>query len=667
MITKVLIANRGEIACRIIKSVQAAGLSAVAVHSDVDATALFVKMADESVALGGNSAADSYLDMEKIIAAAKMSGANAIHPGYGFLSENAVFAKRCADNNIKFMGPSPHAIEVMGNKAAAKELMLKSKVPCIPGYQNKGQDKAQDDKTLSAEAEKIGYPVMIKAAAGGGGRGIRLVNHKKDFLAELKSARKEALNAFGNDEIILEKAIVAGRHIEIQIAADQHGHVIHLGDRDCSAQRRHQKVIEEAPSPFMTEKLRADMGLAAVNAAKAVSYEGVGTVEFLVDADRNFYFLEMNTRLQVEHPVTEMITGIDLVDWQIKIANGKALPLTQEQVQFNGHAIEVRIYAEDPANDFMPQTGVLREFKESANEGVRTDHGVYSGATVSPYYDSMLAKLICWGRDREEARVRLLRALKTTKILGLTTNKGFLTQLLNEQVFVDGAANTSFIDTDLLNRAKDNLQKEDLALAVLAIEYNNKMHGELSAWSVGEALTRNEILKFSDKEYRIKSVKLSVDNTNAYDIHIGEELIKIEDVKASQQQLNFSINGIKRSIDFLVFEHQVSLDLGERVVNFERLTYKPAAAKDSAGSGKISASTEGLIIDVLVNVGDKVKKGQPLIIVEAMKMEHRHVADGDGEVVSVAVTIGQQVKNKQLLLELALTEQALTQQEAAGE
>lgn len=653
MITKVLIANRGEIACRIIKSVQAAGLSAVAIHSDVDAKALFVQLADESVALGGNSAAESYLDMQKVIAAAKASGADAIHPGYGFLSENAAFATLCAENQIKFMGPSPHAIEVMGNKAAAKILMIDAKVPCIPGY----QDKAQDDKTLSAAAEKIGYPVMIKAAAGGGGRGIRLVHDKKDFLAELKSARKEATNAFGNDEIILEKAIVAGRHIEIQIAADQQGNVIHLGERDCSAQRRHQKVIEEAPSPFMTETLRATMGLAAVNAAKAVNYEGVGTVEFLVDADRNFYFLEMNTRLQVEHPVTEMITGIDLVDWQIKIANGFTLPLTQEQIHFKGHAIEVRIYAEDPANDFMPQTGVLREFKPSVGAGVRTDHGVYAGATVSPYYDSMLAKLICWGSDREEARVRLLRALKTTTILGLTTNKGFLTQLLTEPVFVQGDATTHFIDAELLERAKNNLQTEDLALAVIAIEANGIKHNELTSWSNGDALIRHEILKFSDKTFHVRYSKLAIDNVYAYEVTVNDERIKIDNVVFTEQQLQFTVNNFKRSVHYLISQDLISLDLGERVVNFERLTYKPAAAKDAAGSGKITASTEGLIIDVLVKAGDYVKKGQPLIIVEAMKMEHRHIADGDGEVINVAVEIGQQVKNKQVLVELALTEQ----------
>lgn len=656
MITKVLIANRGEIACRVIKSVQAAGLGTVAVHSDADQAALFVQLADESVALGGNTAAESYLDMGKVIAAAKASRADAIHPGYGFLSENAAFETLCAENNIKFMGPSANAIEVMGNKASAKKLMLESDVPCIPGYQG----KAQDDKTLAAEAEKIGYPLMVKAAAGGGGRGIRLVNKTADFVNELKSARKEALNAFGSDEIILEKAIVSARHIEIQVAADQKGNVIHLGDRDCSAQRRHQKVIEEAPSPFMTETLRDAMGLAAVNAAKAVNYEGVGTVEFLVDADGSFYFLEMNTRLQVEHPVTEMITGVDLVDWQIKIANGFELPLTQAQIELKGHAIEVRIYAEDPANDFMPQTGVLREFKESSGEGVRTDHGVYSGSTVSPYYDSMLAKLICWGNDREEARVRLLRALKTTKVLGLTTNKGFLTQLLNEDVFIKGEADTGFINEDILTRAKENLHNEDLALAVLAIvlsgQNGSEEHGELSAWSNGEALARTEVLSFADKEYSVKSLKLASDFDQRYALTVGDETLNIEAVSIVDRQLHFSVNDLKRSVDFSISGDQVSLDLGERVVNFERVTYKPAAAKGSEGSGKIAASTEGLIIDVLVKPGDKVKKGDTLIVVEAMKMEHRHLADGDGEVLTVNAENGQQVKNKQLLIELELIE-----------
>ncbi|MCP4755435.1 MAG: acetyl-CoA carboxylase biotin carboxylase subunit, partial [Proteobacteria bacterium] len=516
MITKVLVANRGEIACRIIDSVQASGYDAVAVHSHADAKAMFVGLADETVSLDGNTSAESYLDMNKIIAAAKASGADAIHPGYGFLAENAEFSALCRKNGIVFIGPSATAIEVMGNKSEAKQLMISSGVPCIPGYQGKGQDTV----TLENEANAIGFPIMVKAAAGGGGRGIRLVESADALKSAIEGARTEAQNAFGSVELILEKALVDARHIEIQIAADQHGNAIHLFERDCSAQRRHQKVIEEAPSPFMTETLREAMGMAAVNAAKAVKYEGVGTVEFLVDADRNFYFLEMNTRLQVEHPVTEMITGVDLVEMQLQIADGKPLPLKQDEATIDGHAIEVRIYAEDPGNEFMPQTGELRVFEPSEDQGVRVDHGIYSGAMISPYYDSMLAKLIAWGGDREEARRRLIRALKQTKLLGLTTNKTFLIRLLSEEQFVKGETTTSFISEDVLERANPEVSRTDLALATALVSQSSN---DLNGWSNSAPLLRTETLRVGDVSHTVKSLQTD----SGFEVFIEDDVVRI--------------------------------------------------------------------------------------------------------------------------------------------
>lgn len=647
MISKVLVANRGEIACRIIESVQAAGYAAVAVHSDADADALFTALADELVSLGGNTAAESYLDIEKVIQAAIASGSDAIHPGYGFLSENAQFADRCFQAGITFIGPSAEAIEIMGNKAAAKKLMLSTSVPCIPGY----QDAAQDNTTLIQAAETIGYPVMVKAAAGGGGRGIRLVASADKFVESVESARAEAKSAFGSDELILEKAVVDARHIEIQIIADTRGNVLHLFERDCSAQRRHQKVIEEAPSPFMTDELRSAMGEAAVNAAKAVAYVGAGTVEFLVDKDRNFYFLEMNTRLQVEHPVTEMITGIDLVDWQLQIAAGGSLPLEQQDVEIQGHCIEVRIYAEDPANGFMPQTGELRLFEPDDGEGVRIDHGVYSGTVVSPYYDAMLAKVIAWGQNREEARRRLVRALKKTQVLGLTTNKTFLIQLLNETSFIKGDATTSFIDDALLSRLKTDFSTLDYAIATAVLQDNNN---PLAGWSNTAPMLRSET--YRDGSDGAPQQVFCRQTETGFEVSVNDESIELMNVAFYQDQLTYTVNGVTRSANYAVWDDQVSVDIGDKVINLTRTTYHPVKGEDDAGNGNINASTEGLVIDVLVNVGDTVNKGDALVLVEAMKMEHRHIADGDGVVKKVNVEKGQQVKNRQLLIELAFTE-----------
>lgn len=646
---KILIANRAEIACRIIDSVQAAGFDAIAVYSDADAHSLFVSLADASVGIGGKTPAESYLDIEKIIDAAKAAEADAIHPGYGFLSENAEFAQACADNNIKFIGPSPYAIKKMGNKASAKDLMIEAGVPCVPGYQGAGQDNPE----LMREAEKIGVPIMVKAAAGGGGRGMRLVHHLADMEAALDSARSESLSAFGSDELILEKAIVDSRHIEVQIAGDSQGNVIHLGERDCSAQRRHQKVIEECPSPFVNEDLREQMGQAAVNAAKAVQYEGVGTVEFLVDDQQNFYFLEMNTRLQVEHPVTELVTGFDLVDWQIRIASGEPLPCLQEDVNFDGHAIEVRIYAEDPLNDFMPQTGKIQYFEPYENEGVRIDHGLHSGCNITPYYDAMLAKLICWGRNREEARRRLIKALTQTRILGLITNKGFLIDLLEEQEFIRGDTTTGFISEQLLEKFRGRENQEQLAVTGALLAQNGMQSaGRQGGWSNTEAMQVRDKLLIGGVEKTVSSLA----SASGYDVQVDGNSFNVNIASCVSGTLIYSCKGVNREAVFYLAEDQISVDFGREILNAKIVTYLPKDSSDSASSGQIHASTEGLVVTVLVSEGDKVVKGQPLVVVEAMKMEHRHLADGDGEVLRIAVETGNQVKNRQFMVELKLTE-----------
>ncbi|WP_341896508.1 acetyl-CoA carboxylase biotin carboxylase subunit, partial [Ferrovibrio terrae] len=438
--TTILIANRGEIACRVIRSAQALGYKTVAVYSEADAGALHTQLADRAVCIGAAEAKQSYLSIAAVLAAAKATGADAVHPGYGFLSENADFAQACTDAGLTFIGPPSAAIAAMGNKAAAKQRMIAAKVPCVPGYQGADQSEA----ILVKAAEQIGLPVMVKAAAGGGGRGMRLVRDRADLPDAIRTARAEAENAFGSGELILEKAITGGRHVEIQVFADSHGNTIHLGERDCSVQRRHQKVIEEAPSPAVDAALRAKMGAAAVAAAQTIGYVGAGTVEFLLDADGSFYFLEMNTRLQVEHPVTEAITGLDLVALQIRVAAGEHLPLMQDDVQLNGHAIEVRLYAEAPAQNFLPQSGMLALW--SPPEGVRVDHGLHgSNQAITPFYDPMIAKLISNGATREEARRRLIGALEATAALGIATNRGFLIDLLSHEDFAAGKATTAFI------------------------------------------------------------------------------------------------------------------------------------------------------------------------------------------------------------------------------
>ena len=479
---KILIANRGEIACRIVRTAKALGYRTVAVFSDADAGALHVRQADEAVRIGAPPARDSYLNVTALLAAAKLAGADAVHPGYGFLSENAAFAEACAGAGLIFIGPPAAAIHVMGNKSRAKKLMAAAGIPCVPGYG--GAD--QSDATMLAEGQRIGFPLMVKAAAGGGGRGMRFVASPDELADALTRARWEAASTFGFDELILERAITEARHIEFQIFADRLGNVIHLGERDCSVQRRHQKVIEETPSPAVSADLRTTMGEAAVAAARAIDYVGAGTVEFLLDRSGKFYFLEMNTRLQVEHPVTEAVTGLDLVAWQLRVAAGEKLPLEQHQVRPDGHAIEARLYAEDPHSNFLPQSGTLIAWRPASGEGVRIDHGLTSGAGVGPFYDPMLAKVIAHGASREEVRRRLIAALEDTVALGLVTNRSFLIAVLRHPAFAAGEATTDFINryfaagSDAMRGAEPDNPTLALA-AVLLFEARSRATANVSA------------------------------------------------------------------------------------------------------------------------------------------------------------------------------------------
>ncbi|MEH6524603.1 MAG: acetyl-CoA carboxylase biotin carboxylase subunit [Sneathiella sp.] len=441
-ISRLLIANRGEIACRIMKTAHSMGIDTIAVYSEADANAPHRKMATEAVAIGPSPAGESYLVIKNIIAAAVQTNADAVHPGYGFLSENALFADACEEAGLIFVGPSSNAITLMGNKAEAKRQMIAAGVPCVPGYEGENQS---DNKFFSA-ADEIGFPVMVKASAGGGGRGMRIVSKPEKLLKGLTAARSEGERSFGSGELILEKAIIEPRHIEIQIFADNYGNVVHLGERDCSIQRRHQKIIEEAPSPAVSPKLREEMGTTAIAATKAINYSGAGTFEFLLDQQHNFYFLEMNTRLQVEHPVTECITGLDLVEWQIRIASGEPLPLSQNGITVQGHAIEARLYSEDPYKGFIPKVGILSKWSAAEGEGIRTDHGLETGFEVTPYYDGMIAKIIGYGADRETARANLQEGLKQTVDDGLTTNRLFLLSCITHAEFIAGSATTGFIE-----------------------------------------------------------------------------------------------------------------------------------------------------------------------------------------------------------------------------
>ncbi|MGO1750421.1 MAG: acetyl/propionyl/methylcrotonyl-CoA carboxylase subunit alpha [Marinobacter sp.] len=644
MLKKLLIANRGEIAVRVIRTAQALGYRTVAVYSEADANAMHTEIADEAVCIGPAQVAASYLNASAILDAARKTGADCIHPGYGFLSENADFSNACKEAGIVFVGPPAGAIELMGSKRRSKIAMQKAGVPVVPGYEG---DNASDDELIAA-ATDIGYPLMIKASAGGGGRGMRLVEDESQLADNIKRARSESKQAFGDDELILEKAVIEPRHVEIQVFADQHGNAVYLGERDCSIQRRHQKVVEEAPSPFVTPELRASMGEAAVKAALACNYEGAGTVEFLVDNDRNFYFLEMNTRLQVEHPVTELITGQDLVSWQMTVAEGLPLPLAQDDIELNGHAIEVRLYAEDPSNGFTPQTGPLHIFKPAEGEGLRFDTGVRSGDEVTPHYDPMLAKVIVWGENRDEARRRLIRALEDTTVFGVTTNRYFLSRIIADSKFGAGEATTAFLQQEFSE--DPSLQPAQLDIRQLALAACVLAHGTANqqAWSNAPATITPMKLNTGES-----TVELLVHNKdNVLFCRLGDQQHEIVIASIEESALCIIDNGIRQRCQYHRDGDSLYLQAFGESWSVTDLTHQPASGGNGAGSGRIQASMDGAIIDVLAEPGQTVRQGDTLVVLEAMKMEHPVKADCDGVVSEILTQKGDQVKRKQLLVEI---------------
>lgn len=646
VIRKLLIANRGEIACRIIRTARARGVATVAVYSDADMDALHVRMADEAVHIGGPEPAQSYLNIGAVIAAAKDTGAEAVHPGYGFLSERADFAKACADAGLIFVGPPSDAIAAMGDKAEAKRRMIEAGVPCVPGYQ--GED--QSDDMLLKEAEKIGFPVMVKASAGGGGRGMRIVQDKTEFANAIVSARKEAENAFGDGRLLLERAVSGARHVEIQVFADSHGSCIHLGERDCSLQRRNQKVIEEAPSPVITPEKREEMGAAAVKAAQAVGYVGAGTVEFLFDPARDeFYFLEMNTRIQVEHPVTEMITGFDLVAWQLEIAEGKPLPVSQDDVHIEGWAMEARLYAEDPAQGFMPHSGKIAVLDFPERPGFRIDSGVEEGDTVTTFYDPMIAKVIAYGASRDEARLKLAAALKKTVLLGFAHNRDFLVSLLEDEAFAKGEADTGYIERNLDHLALRKPPGGGAAIALAGAVLVDAPFGDLlTGWhSRGGAdfpfhlvNTGGEILKAA---VRLDGAKVTATHG------CGEASIEI--LSKDETTIRYRHEGRIGVARYVRNHYHLEIETDGAWERYTDFTLAPAS-ESAGGDDVVKAPMAGLVTSVRVGPGDPISKGTIVATVEAMKMEHQLKSPRDGVVLEVLAKEGDQVAIRSKLVAL---------------
>ena len=642
MFSSVLIANRGEIAVRVIRTARRLGLRTIAVYSDADAQALHVRMADEAHAIGASPAAQSYLSIETIVAVAKATGADCIHPGYGFLSENAAFAEACRDAGIVFVGPPPDAIRAMGLKDRAKALMEKAGVPVVPGYHGDKQDAA----FLKRKAYEIGYPVLIKAVAGGGGKGMRKVERHAEFDAALEAAQREASGAFGDAQVLIEKYVTAPRHIELQIFADAHGNAIHLHERDCSLQRRHQKVIEEAPAPGMSADLRAKMGAAAVAAAKAVGYVGAGTVEFIADGagglkDDGFWFMEMNTRLQVEHPVTEAVTGLDLVEWQFRIAAGEKLPLKQDQVRLDGHAVEARLYAEDPERGFLPSTGRLVALSFPQGEGLRIDSGVEAGDTVTPFYDPMIAKVIAHGATRDAALDILAGALEQTVVAGPRSNAGFLAALARADGFRQSDFDTGFIERnmDALGAVPQGLDRAAAAAGARALVAREQMRNAgdgASPWDVADGFQLSGARRLAlpviadgeavvvEVEYGVDGVRVSVE---------GEAPASDAAVIAAPEAIYVLRNGRQTKVTL----RDLALD----------------QAGDAGSGGVVRAPMHGKVLAILVEPGAQVARGQRVAIIEAMKMEHTLTAPIDGTVGEIAVTKDAQVAEGARILVVA--------------
>jgi len=692
MFKKILIANRGEIACRVAATARRMAIRTVAVYSDADAHANHVRACDESVHLGGSAPKDSYLRWEKILEAAKATGAEAIHPGYGFLSENEDFARACAEAGLVFIGPPPSAIKAMGLKAESKRLMEKAGVPLVPGYHG----SEQGAELLQREADRIGYPVLIKASAGGGGKGMRVVEKSADFAAALASCQREAINSFGDDAVLIEKYVQRPRHIEIQVFGDTQGHYVYLFERDCSVQRRHQKVLEEAPAPGMSEAMRKQMGEAAVAAARAVDYVGAGTVEFIVEqrgsdmsaapgrpkqanaplggsedtsvpsvgANMSFFFMEMNTRLQVEHPVTEAITGLDLVEWQLRVASGEALPLAQEQLQIHGHAIEARICAENPDNNFLPATGTLKVYRKPQatafqRSRVRIDDGVREGGVISPFYDSMIAKLIVHGATREEALARLDLALAQVQIVGVATNVQFLRGVLRTDSFAH--AN---LDTALIERERAQLfDQEPLGLALAAAAaITRALIAEWPASGEHDPFARRdgwrafgEYKRHFDFEFRgaEQMALLTYQRGGGLWLEVGGSAGPLQIGRFPGGQFEFEFAGQRRTVD--VYEegdtaYVFAPEGASRITTIDRLAH---AGEAHAEGGRLTAPMPGKVVSFSVKAGDKVSRGQALAVMEAMKMEHTIAAPADGTVEELLYAPGDQVSEGAELLRIA--------------
>ncbi|MFT5710261.1 MAG: 3-methylcrotonyl-CoA carboxylase alpha subunit [Halioglobus sp.] len=640
MFSKILIANRGEIACRIIKTARKMGIATVAVYSDADQSALHVRLADEAIHIGPAPARESYLLADKILDAAKATGAQAVHPGYGFLSENADFARACAESNIVFIGPPTAAIEAMGSKSAAKNIMQKAGVPLVPGYH--GDD--QNPELLRAASEQMGYPVLLKATAGGGGKGMRQVWSAQEFDEALAAAKRESLSSFGDDTMLVEKYLTKPRHVEVQVFCDTLGNAVYLAERDCSVQRRHQKVIEEAPAPNMSTQLRVEMGETAVQAAQAINYAGAGTVEFLLDEDGSYYFMEMNTRLQVEHPVTEMVTGQDLVEWQLRVAYGETLPLSQEQVRVNGHAFEARIYAEDPSNDFLPATGTL-EFLRPPEESlhVRVDTGVCEGDEVSVYYDPMIAKLIVWDESRERALHRLASALKDYRIGGTVTNLDFLYNLATSQPFANAEVDTGFIEKhhDLIFHDRQQDIEKELPLAAFALLLHKQQPTPTGikaidpwspwqgngAWRLNEPHVHRLNLLYHQQEYAVEIEQrgaLYIACVAGRKTHLRGELV--DDV------VHFDVDGHRLQGTLASTADGFTLYLPEGACHFNQIMPDTGEADSNETNAGLSAPMNGTIVTLLVEPGIEVEAGTALLVMEAMKMEHTIKAPADGKV-----------------------------------
>ncbi len=666
MIDTLLIANRGEIACRVIRTARRLGIRTVAVYSEADAQALHVRTADVSLPIGPAPARESYLDIARVLGAAKRAGADAIHPGYGFLSENADFAEACAAAGIRFVGPPAAAIRAMGRKDVAKRRMEAAGIPVVPGHHGEASDPA----TLAAAAKRIGYPVLVKAVAGGGGRGMRRVDSPDDLAKAIEAAQREAESAFGDPAVLIERWITRPRHVEVQVFADDHGHVIHLFERDCSLQRRHQKVLEEAPAPGLSEAVRRRLGDTAVRATRAIDYRGAGTIEFILDASgpiehAPFYFMEMNTRLQVEHPVTELITGIDLVEWQLRVASGEALPMRQEELRASGHAIEVRVYAEDPNRGHLPQTGTLLRHRPPAEDAhVRVDAGVGEGDTIGIHYDPMISKLIVHDRDRSSAIARLRGAIARYEIAGLTTNLTLLHAVTGIPAFVQGNVHTGFLDEHarLLATPLDDAPREAVALACAALIVDRSRASVpepgTDPWSPWAATDIFRLNADGYDVFHLRFGKLDIEVT-AHASHAGVTLdwnglaAVLRDIAREGDEVSAHVDGARLRANVVVQERFIHVIRGPSTIRFERVAEHTEVDAGAATGGVVAAPMPGRITAVLVANGDPVKAGQPLVRLEAMKMEHTLTAAIDGLVGQLAVAVGQQVEEGATLLVVA--------------